>query len=101
MHEGERQDEVRLTTLQERGALLEGGECIRYGAKTMPVGGYFSFPKLYGDGFMLVGDSAGTCNGERLKGVHLAIKSGMLCAETLIEAVRKDVRIQDRTAIPI
>ncbi len=70
--------------------LLEGGECLRYGAKTMPVGGYFSFPKLYGDGFMLVGDSAGTCNGERLKGVHLAIKSGMLCAETLIEAVRKD-----------
>ena len=70
--------------------LLEGGECIRYGAKTMPVGGWFSFPKLYGDGFMLIGDSAGTCNGERLKGVHLAIKSGMLAAETLVEAIRKD-----------
>ncbi len=56
----------------------------------MPVGGWFSFPKLYGDGFMLIGDSAGTCNGERLKGVHLAIKSGMLAAETLVEAIRKD-----------
>ena len=39
---------------------------------------------------MLIGDSAGTCNGERLKGVHLAIKSGMLAAETLVEAIRKD-----------
>ena len=70
--------------------LLEGGECIRYGAKTMPVGGYFSFPKLYADGMLLIGDSAGTCNGERLKGVHLAIKCGMLAAETLVEAIRKD-----------
>ena len=70
--------------------LLEGGECIRYGAKTMPVGGWFSFPKLYADGMLLIGDSAGTCNGERLKGVHLAIKSGMLAAETLVEAIRKD-----------
>ena len=39
---------------------------------------------------LLIGDSAGTCNGERLKGVHLAIKSGMLAAETLVEAIRKD-----------
>ncbi len=70
--------------------LLEGGECIRYGAKTMPAGGYFSFPKLYADGALLIGDAAGTCNGERLKGVHLAIKSGMLAAETLVEAIRKD-----------
>ena len=70
--------------------LLEGGECIRYGAKTMPVGGYFSFPKLFADGMLLIGDSAGTCNGERLKGVHLAIKSGMLAAEALVAAIRKD-----------
>ncbi len=70
--------------------LLDGGECIRYGAKTMPVGGWFSFPKLYADGMLLVGDSAGTCNGERLKGVHLGIKSGLMAAETLVEAIRKD-----------
>ncbi|HME73997.1 MAG TPA: NAD(P)/FAD-dependent oxidoreductase, partial [Myxococcota bacterium] len=70
--------------------LLEGGECLHYGAKTMPVGGYFSFPKLYADGTLLIGDAAGTCNGERLKGVHLAIKSGMLAAQTLIEAIKKD-----------
>ena len=70
--------------------LLEGGECIRYGAKTLPAGGHFAQPKLYVDGAMLVGDSAGTCNGGRLKGVHLAIKSGMLAAQTLIEAIVKD-----------
>ncbi|MBW2281209.1 MAG: NAD(P)/FAD-dependent oxidoreductase, partial [Deltaproteobacteria bacterium] len=70
--------------------ILEGGECIKYGAKTMPVGGYFSIPKLYMNGAMLVGDSAGTCNGERLKGVHMALKSGMLAAETLLQAVQKD-----------
>ena len=70
--------------------LLAGGECIRYGAKTLPAGGYFSIPKLYADGVLLIGDSAGMCNGERLKGVHLAIKSGMLAAETLLDAIQAD-----------
>ena len=55
----------------------------------LPTGGYFSLPKLYADGTMLIGDTAGMCNGE-VKGVHLAIKSGMLAAETLVEAIRKD-----------
>ena len=71
-------------------ALLAGGECLRYGAKTMPVGGWFSFPKRHADGMLLVGDSAGTCNGERLKGVHLAIESGLLAAETLVVAIQRD-----------
>jgi electron-transferring-flavoprotein dehydrogenase len=70
--------------------LLEGGECIRYGAKTLPAGGHFSQPRLYAKGTMLIGDSAGTCNGGRLKGVHLAIKSGIICAETLAEAIEQD-----------
>jgi electron-transferring-flavoprotein dehydrogenase len=70
--------------------LLEGGECIRYGAKTLPAGGHFSQPRLYAKGAMLIGDSAGTCNGGRLKGVHLAIKSGIICAETLVEAIEQD-----------
>jgi electron-transferring-flavoprotein dehydrogenase len=70
--------------------ILEGGECIRYGAKTLPAGGLHSMPKMYMDGALLVGDSAGFCNGGRLKGVHMAIKSGMLAAETLIGAIRQD-----------
>ena len=67
--------------------LLEGGKMIRYGAKTMPYGGWFSIPPLAGDGWMLTGDSAGFVNSQRLKGIHLAIKSGMLAAESAYEAL--------------
>jgi electron-transferring-flavoprotein dehydrogenase len=70
--------------------LLSGGECLKYGAKTMPVGGWFSFPRRHADGMLLVGDAAGTCNGVRLKGVHLAIESGILAAETLARAIGED-----------
>ena len=67
--------------------LLEGGKMIRYGAKTMPYGGWFSVPPLAGDGWMIIGDSAGFVNSQRLKGIHLAIKSGMLAAEAAYEAM--------------
>ena len=70
--------------------LLDGGEIVRYGAKAIPEGGLFSQPRMYTDGALLVGDSAALCNGERLKGIHMAIKSGMFAAETLIEALGKD-----------
>ncbi len=70
--------------------LLEGGEIVRYGAKTIPEGGLFSQPRLYAEGALLVGDSAAFCNGEKLKGVHMALKSGMLAAEALVEALQKD-----------
>jgi electron-transferring-flavoprotein dehydrogenase len=69
--------------------LLEGGKMIRYGAKTMPYGGWWAVPPLAGDGWMILGDSAGLLNSARLKGIHLAIKSGMLAAETAFEALRK------------
>jgi electron-transferring-flavoprotein dehydrogenase len=69
--------------------LLEGGELLRYGAKTIPGGGYFAMPRLQGDGFCIVGDSAGFVNMARLKGVHLAIKSGLLAAEAIAEALEK------------
>jgi electron-transferring-flavoprotein dehydrogenase len=71
-------------------ALLDGGELVRYGAKTIPEGGLFSQPRLYTDGALLVGDSAGFCNGERLKGIHMAMKSGMLAAEAILDALGKD-----------
>ncbi|MCC7015081.1 MAG: electron transfer flavoprotein-ubiquinone oxidoreductase [Planctomycetes bacterium] len=70
-------------------SLLEGGKVLRYGAKTLPYGGYWSMPTLQGDGFCIVGDSAGFLNSARLKGVHLAIKSGMLAAEAIAGALHK------------
>jgi len=70
--------------------LLEGGRLISYGAKAIFEGGYFSIPKLYGDGFLLVGESAGFLNSGRLKGIHLAIKSGILAAETALTALIKE-----------
>ncbi|MEM9799001.1 MAG: electron transfer flavoprotein-ubiquinone oxidoreductase [Planctomycetota bacterium] len=67
--------------------LLEGGKPINYGAKCVPEGGYFSQPRLYGDGFVFVGDTGGFLNAATLKGIHLAIKSGMLAAETIAKAL--------------
>ena len=61
---------------------------IRYGAKSLPYGGWFALPPLAGDGWMIIGDSAGFLNSQRLKGIHLAIKSGMLAAETAFDATR-------------
>jgi electron-transferring-flavoprotein dehydrogenase len=71
-------------------ALLAGGKVLAYGAKTVPEGGYWSMPRLYGDSYALVGDRAGFLNASTLKGVHLAIKSGMLAAEALAEALAFD-----------
>ncbi|HEX7289263.1 MAG TPA: electron transfer flavoprotein-ubiquinone oxidoreductase, partial [Candidatus Angelobacter sp.] len=70
--------------------LLEGGKMIRYGAKSMPYGGWYSMPPLAGNGWMIVGDSAGFLNSQRLKGIHLAIKSGMLAAETAFSALKEN-----------
>ncbi|MDX6383116.1 MAG: electron-transferring-flavoprotein dehydrogenase [Blastocatellia bacterium] len=67
--------------------LLEGGKMIRYGAKAIAAGGWHAMPRLYADGVLIVGDSAGFLNAARLKGIHSAIKSGMLAAETIFEAL--------------
>jgi electron-transferring-flavoprotein dehydrogenase len=70
--------------------LLEGGKMVRYGAKSLPYGGWWCIPPLAGDGWMVLGDSAGFLNSQRLKGIHLAIKSGMLAAETAFGGMVKD-----------
>ena len=70
--------------------LLQGGKMIRYGAKSLPYGGWWSLPPLGGEGWMIIGDSAGFLNSARLKGIHLAIKSGMLAAETAFEALTQN-----------
>ena len=67
--------------------ILEGGKMIRYGAKSLPYGGWLTMPRIYGNGWMLLGDSVSFLNSQRLKGIHLAIKSGMLAAETAFDAM--------------
>jgi len=69
-------------------SLLTGGKMIRYGAKSLPYGGWWAIPPVAGDGWMILGDSAGFLNSQRLKGIHLAIKSGMLAAETAFAALK-------------
>ena len=70
--------------------VLKGGRLLEYGAKTLPEGGYYSLPKLYTDNALIVGDSAGFLTMPALKGVHLAIRSGMLAAETAAIALDKN-----------
>lgn len=67
--------------------ILGGGKLVRYGAKTVPYGGWYSMPRSYVDGALIIGDSASLLNSQRLKGIHTAIKSGMLAAETIYEAL--------------
>jgi len=67
--------------------ILEGGKLVRYGAKTVPYGGWYSMPRSYVDGGLIIGDSASLLNSQRLKGIHTAIKSGMLAAETIYESL--------------
>ena len=71
-------------------SLLDGGKMVAYGAKAIPEGGYYSVPRLYTGGALIVGDSGGLLNGQRLKGLHIAMKSGMLAAETIFDALVKD-----------
>ena len=70
--------------------LLKDGKLVRYGAKAMPVGGWYTMPQLTSDGVMMIGDTAGMLNGERLKGIHIAIKAGILAAEAILDALIKN-----------
>ena len=70
--------------------LLEGGTLRAYGAKAIPEGGYWAMPRYFADGALIVGDAAGFLNPMRLKGIHLAFKSGMLAAEAAAEALEAD-----------
>jgi electron-transferring-flavoprotein dehydrogenase len=70
--------------------LLEGGKMVRYGAKSLTYGGWYAMPPLAGDGWMIIGESGGMVNSQRLKGIHLGIKSGILAAETAFESMLRD-----------
>ncbi len=66
-------------------ALLEGGEVIAAGARTIAAGGWQSLPQLDMPGALLIGDAGGTLNFPKIKGIHQAIRSGMLAAEHIAE----------------
>jgi electron-transferring-flavoprotein dehydrogenase len=68
--------------------ILDGGQLQRYGAKALPEGGWNTQPQLHFDGGLIVGDAANFVNSMRLKGIHLAMRSGMLAAEAAFDAIR-------------
>ena len=70
--------------------LLKDGKLVQYGAKTVPVGGYYSVPNLTFEGGLIIGDSANLFNSQKIKGVHLAMRSGMLAAETIFDCLLND-----------
>jgi electron-transferring-flavoprotein dehydrogenase len=70
--------------------LLEGGERVAWGAKTIPSGGYYALPRqLHAPGALFCGDAAGMVNIPRLKGIHYAIESGRLAAESAFAALQR------------
>jgi electron-transferring-flavoprotein dehydrogenase len=68
-------------------ALLAGGQMIRYGAKALPEGGWNTIPRPFMDGGLIAGDAGGFLNSMRLKGIHLAMRTGMLAAESAFGAL--------------
>jgi electron-transferring-flavoprotein dehydrogenase len=68
--------------------LIEGGTLVKWGAKALPEGGWHTVPRLSADGVLIAGDAGGFVNSIRLKGIHLAMRTGMLAAETAFTAVR-------------
>lgn len=69
---------------------LEGGERISYGARAIAKGGFDSLPKQQFPGGLLIGCDAGTLNSGKIKGSHTAMKSGMLAAEAVFDALQAD-----------
>jgi electron-transferring-flavoprotein dehydrogenase len=69
-------------------SILDGGQLIRYGAKALPEGGWHTIPRVHADGLLIAGDAGGFMNSMRLKGVHLAMRTGMLAADAAFDAVR-------------
>jgi electron-transferring-flavoprotein dehydrogenase len=78
---------------------FEGGRRISYGARALSEGGFQSIPKLIFPGGALIGDTAGFLNVPKIKGTHTAMKSGMLAAEAVAEALAGD-RLAELTSYP-
>ena len=70
--------------------ILDGGERIGWGAKTIPEGGFVAMPRrMHAPGLLITGDGAGLVNVPALKGIHYAIESGRLAAETAFSALQR------------
>lgn len=67
---------------------LRGGRLLAYGARALPEGGSEASPRLFADGLMILGDAGGLLDTARLKGVHLAVASGLAAADAAWEALR-------------
>jgi len=80
----------RFKRLPAIAPLLDGGETIEYSAHLIPEGGYNRMPRLYGDGVVVVGDAAGFVNPLNREGVNLAMLSGKLAAQAIIEGIARD-----------
>ncbi len=74
---------------------LTGGKRVSYGARALTKGGFNSLPKMTMPGAILVGCDAGTINFAKIKGNHTAMKSGMLAAESIVEALLSDQKNMD------
>ena len=79
--------------------LLEGGEILAAGARTIAAGGWQSLPRLEMPGALLIGDAGGTLNVPKIKGIHQAIRSGVCAAEQLARS-RQFRRASTRAGAP-
>lgn len=70
--------------------LISSGKTLEYMAHWLPEGGYDAIPDLYGDGYLIAGDSAMLFNALHREGSNLAMASGKMAAETIVEAIRRD-----------
>ena len=84
----------RLKTHPEMRKHFEGGRRVSYGARAISEGGFQALPKLTFPGGCLVGDTAGFLNPPKIKGTHTAMKSGMLAAEAVAEAMAGDRAVE-------
>ena len=84
----------RLKTHPEMRKHFEGGRRVSYGARAISEGGFQALPKLTFPGGCLVGDTAGFLNTPKIKGTHTAMKSGMLAAEAVAEAMAGDRAVE-------
>lgn len=80
----------RYKTHPEIKKVLEGGKRLSYGARSLTAGGLLSLPKTYFPGGLMVGCEAGFLNASRIKGSHAAIKTGMMAADSIFEALHQE-----------
>jgi electron-transferring-flavoprotein dehydrogenase len=79
--------------------ILEGGERVQWGAKTIPEGGFVALPKkLHAPGLLMCGDGVGLVNVPALKGIHYAIESGRLAAEAAWRTLERGASVRDALA---